>query len=305
MTHLCSLLFGKDRSKFAAGVVGVIVAVKVMRFISRAVKQRKQATMIANLEKDVVHLFSFPRWARGPHFSTPCFRVECFLRLARIPYKIHFTMDPSSSPTERLPYIVYNDTVLADSEFIVQWLIKKFDVQANRHLSAQEDAIGLAARRLVEGSLQLGVQRMSMVDNSNHIVDIYRGEIGVPRFVAAYFVRQMRKGYINLLNVVGHGDLTDEQYKSEMLRDVKALEALIGAKPFLLGNKPTTYDCNVYACLQMSLAYGIQTPEFDYLSNSTTLRGYLERMGQSLFPDMDAIIARRKDATQTFRLSSS
>lgn len=302
MTFLCTLLFGKHRSKLAVGIAGLVVAAKALMVATRLLKQKQHAAMLSRLEKDVVHIFCFPRWSRGPNISSPCFRVECFLRLARIPYKVHFTMDASCSPTERLPYMVYNGTVLADSEFIAKWAYDKFNSKVDSHLTPEQHAVGLATRRLVEGSLQQGSQRMNVVDHPERFVELYKTEAGVPRFVAAFFVRKMRKQYINMLNAVGHGDLTDAQYKSEMMRDYKALEALIGDKPFLLGDEITSYDCNIYAHLQVFIALNINTPEFEYLRSSKILRSFSDRMGKALFPDMDVILSdeARKAATQTF-----
>ncbi|CUG90869.1 glutathione S-transferase, putative [Bodo saltans] len=298
--HICSTIFG-NRTKLLAAVVGIVAVKVIARVASRTIAKRRHAAELAKLEKNVIHLFSFPRWSGGPNFSTPCFRIEAFLRLAKLPYRIHFTMDAAKSPTERLPYIVYNDTILADSEFISQFLTKEMKLQVDSHLTPKDHALGLATKRLVEGSLQFGSARIMNVDNPAFVAALYSAELGVPLFVAKFFVRGMRKSYIKLLNTVGHGDLTDAQFKSEMIRDYKALEALIGDKPFLLGDRPSSYDCSLYANLQFFIALGLKTPEFDYLRSSAVLAPYVQRLDKILFPDMATVVDVKKAKSQYFQ----
>lgn len=294
MPHICEYLFGKAGEPYRKALTvtaAAVVAVKVIRLASRVYKVRSQQASLDALEKNIVHLFIFPRWSRSANFSTPCLRLEAFLRLNKIPYVAHFTMDTSCSPTERLPFIVYNGEVVADSEFAAQWLTKRFNLTINASLSEHDHAVGLAARRLVEGSWQYGTYRTINVDNSAAVVAVYAREFRIPRFVAAYFVRSMRKGTITMLNAVGHGDLTNEQYRSEMLRDLKALEALIGnSKSYLLGNAPSSYDANVYAGLVVPLVLSeVATPELAFLRSSAILTSYVDRMTALLFPDLASL----------------
>lgn len=295
------MVFGKDRPKLIAAVVGTVVIGKLIQAAASAIKKRRNAAEVAQLEKDVVHIFVFPRWSKGPNFSTPCLRLEAFLRLAKLPYRVHFTMATEKSPTERLPYAVYNGTAIADSEFIAQFLKKEFALEVDAHLTPKDHAIGLATKRLAEGSLQFGSSRIMMVNNALFVAQLYSQELNLPLFVAKFFVRGMRKSYINLLNTVGHGDLTEEQFKGELIRDYKALEALIGDKPFLLGDRATSYDCSLYANLQFYLALGLNEPEFDYLRNSAVLTAYVRRLDLLLFPDMAAILDVKKATSQFFR----
>lgn len=177
------------------------------------------------------------------------------------------------------------------SEFIAQWATKQFGITVDDHLTQEQHALGLAVRRLVEGSFHFGVARMNIVDNKENLIDIYAAEFKYPKALVRLIVGPMRKRYIAVLNGVGHGDLTDEQYKSEMVRDIKAVEVLIGSKPYLLGDKPTSYDCKLYALLQVCLAFEIKSPEFDLLRNSTVIMQYVERLNALLFPDMTALVS--------------
>mmetsp|Transcript_11596 Transcript_11596/g.13360 ORF Transcript_11596/g.13360 Transcript_11596/m.13360 type:complete len:312 (+) Transcript_11596:31-966(+) len=303
MPHICEYLFGavgKPYRTATAAVIGSVLVAKTLKFVLRARKTSAQKAALASLEKDMVHIFVFPRWSRGVSFSAPCLRLEAFLRLNHIPYVAHFTMDTSNSPTERLPYIVYNGEVIADSEFAAQYLTKKLGLQCNASLSAHDDAIGLAARRLVEGSLQYATYRTMSVDHPSSLVSVFSREFRIPRFAAAYFVRSMRQRTISMLNGIGFGDLTDVEYRSEMLRDLRALEALIGTKPFLLGDAPSSYDANVYAALAIPMQMTeIETSEFAYIRNSAVLTSYVARVAALLFPDMGVMTSAASLAQTT------
>ncbi len=53
----------------------------------------------------------------------------------------------------KLPYITYNDEDVADSDFIIQFLSKKLNIDLNFSFSAQEQGIARAFSKLVEESL--------------------------------------------------------------------------------------------------------------------------------------------------------
>ncbi|EPY34675.1 hypothetical protein STCU_01427 [Strigomonas culicis] len=272
-------------------VVGGCVVVKTGGLLYRVARNRSLNATFRALEEDLVHLFVHPRWSHGPNFFPHCVKVEAFLRLAKIPYMVHFTNDTSMSPNGRLPFIVHNGTVLADGEFIIQYLCEQFNVSLDDRLTPQEHARGLMVRRMVETSINYGLNRSTFVDYPKYMADMFSKEYLLPPVMASVLVSGMRKATIRVLNAVGYGDLGQEQYETEFLRDMQSLEAFLAAGPFLFGNAPSTYDCSVYAWLQVAGEMGPNGAALSYLTSSKVLRDYINRMTRLAFPDIDDLQA--------------
>lgn len=271
-------------------VVGAVVAAKTGSLIYRVARRAKINAELRALEEDIVHLFIHPRWSHGPNFFPQCVKVETFLRLAKIPYMVHFTNDVSMSPNSRLPFIVHNGTVLADGEFIIQYLCEQYHVSMDDNLTPQEQAKGQMVRRMVETSINYGLNRTTFVDYPRYMADMFSKEYALEPVMSNILVRGMRNATIKVLNAVGYGDLSQDQYEMEFLRDMQSLEAFLQSKPFLLGNAPSTYDCSVYAWLQVAGEMGPNGPALSFLTSSKTLRDYINRMTRLSFPDIDDLM---------------
>lgn len=282
----------------AAAVVGGYATYRTATLCLSLVRQSRNKSYFRSLEEDIVHLFVHRRWSHGPNFFPQCVKIETFLRVAKIPYVVHFTDDSTLSPNARLPFIVHNAVVVSDGEFIVHYLIEAFAVTVDSHLTPTEHAKGLMMRRMVETSINYGLNRTLFVDHSKIIVNMFSVEFALQPVVAAMIVRGMRSNTIKVLNAVGYGDFSQEQYQLEFLRDLQSLETFIKSSnssaddeggALLFGAEPTSYDCSVFAWLQVAGEMGVHGPGLSFLSESKTLRGFVARMTKAAFPDFDCL----------------
>lgn len=283
----------------AAAIVGGIATLKTASICYNIVRRARINAYFRTLEEDIVHVFMHHRWSHGPNFFPQCVKIETFLRVARIPYVVHFTDDASLSPNGRLPFVLHNHTVLADGEFILQYLTETFNVSIDNHLNSTEHAQGLMMKRMVETSINYGFNRTIFVDFSKILVNMFSVEFNLQPVVATVLVRNMRTNTINVLNAVGYGDLSQEQYELEFLRDLQSLETFLkknstaGANAengtFLFGEAPTSYDCSLYAWLQVAGEMGPHGPGLSFLTSSKVLRGFINKMNKVAFPDLDSL----------------
>ena len=68
---------------------------------------------------------------------------------------MHFQFQPSydtamSGPRAKIPWIEYNDIVMSDSQHIIDFLNKKFNIELNKHLSPKERATAWAVQKWLE-----------------------------------------------------------------------------------------------------------------------------------------------------------
>ncbi|RNF02793.1 uncharacterized protein Tco025E_08329 [Trypanosoma conorhini] len=282
--RLCS-----EHPRSLAATLTVVGGYLAFKGAALMLSHRLRARMLVNLnklEKDMVHLFLHHRWSHGPNLFPQCVKLETFLRLAKIPYTAHFTSDASLSPTGRLPFIVYNGTVIGDAELCIKFLNETFKVGMNDGLTPEDHAIGHITRRMVETSLNYGLHRSILVDRPELMQQMFVKEYLVHPRPARRLVNSMRRQVIKALTAVGYNTLSKEQYPQEFLHEVQSLETLLSEKPFLLGDKPTSYDCTVYGWMHVAREMGPHGPAIRYLRKSKVLNDYLLRMKKLAFPDI-------------------
>ena len=99
-------------------------------------------------KRDVVYLYQFSRCTLGPNPSPFCLKLELFLRMNNIPHEIVSTR--TMGPKDKIPYIAYNEEVVCDTDFIVEFLKKELKLSIDDHLDPLQKAIGHAAEQMTE-----------------------------------------------------------------------------------------------------------------------------------------------------------
>lgn len=96
----------------------------------------------------VVYLYQYPRTTKGPNASPFCLKMELFLRMNKIPYEAvgSFKLGPKG----KVPYIVLDGQTVADTDFIVDFLIDRYKLTLNDGLDATQLAIGHAIQQMLE-----------------------------------------------------------------------------------------------------------------------------------------------------------
>ena len=139
-------------------------------------------------------------------------------------------------------------------------------------------------QRAMNSTIKFAQFRLTMVENPRIITDNFKPVLPswIPQWVYALYIGRYRQRAIQMLNSEGYGDLTDEEYRHELLRDYKAVEEQIGNNKFILGDKISEADCHVFAWLVNFR--DIDLPEMEPCRQGK-LRAYLDRVQALLFPD--------------------
>ena len=213
-------------------------------------------------------------------------KTMAYMKLAGIPFEDIVQGDPRKAPKKKIPYISDDGQEIGDSTFIIKHLKSKFGDPLAEGLSAEQLAKGHALKvMLEERTYWAGMIHPRWVKTDHHkfIADTFFGEI--PGFIRMPLFRAVAKGVTK--SAIGHGigRHTDAEIFEMGVDDVKAVEATLGKKKFILGAKPAEVDATVFAFL-----YGMQTDVFPtpiqaYIKGSKTLMPYLERMESTIFPD--------------------
>lgn len=96
----------------------------------------------------VVLLHQFKPHSTVVNLSPPCLKLETFLRMAKIPYECDYSFKASSKG--KIPWIEFNGTPVADSNFCIEFLSKEFKVDVDSHLTDEERGLATAMLIMLE-----------------------------------------------------------------------------------------------------------------------------------------------------------
>jgi glutathione S-transferase len=228
-------------------------------------------------------------FAVGPGFGLPeispyVTKTEIQLRLADLAY-VKQPARPTDSPKGQLPFIEDAGERIADSTFIRWHIERKYGIDLDAGLEPAERGQAWAIERMLENHLGwiAGHARFLIPENfakgPAHFFD------AAPEPMRDQLRSEMLDGVTRNLQAVGmlrHGE-------AEMLelgtRSLVALTALLGDKPYVMGQRPTGIDAMTFALLAAVLTPYFDSPLRRRAEGFRTLVDYTGRMMREFYPD--------------------
>jgi glutathione S-transferase len=228
----------------------------------------------------MIDLYAFaPLW-RVADVSPFVTKVDVYLRLAELPYKlVPFSMESfTAAPKGKLPYIVHGHETIADSSFIVDYLKKKYSDLLDAKLGPSVRAGGHAIKRMLEENFYWVIVAERWRDTKT-AVEQYPVMVGQP----PEFVKAVVDSLLSELHGQGIGRHSADEVESIGKADLIALSDFLGENPYLLGEEPTSYDATAYSFV----AHTIQ-PDYDsrmkrFIKTLSNLMQYWDRLKSRLY----------------------
>ncbi len=230
----------------------------------------------------VVH--SIPDGWGLPSIGPFCLKLETWLRMTEIPYRVVFDATPFRGPKGKLPWIEHEGRKLGDSGFIVDYLKEAFGRDPDADLAPHDRAVALALRRLVEDSLYwtMVYDRWMVEENWNVLRPILLGRVS--RAARPVVAPLARRGVRQQLDAQGIGRHSRDEIHAIGIRDVNAIANVLGDRSFLLGDTPSEIDAVAYGLLANIVTPPLRSPVRDAAIGRATLMEWLERMRTRYFP---------------------
>lgn len=196
-----------------------------------------------------------PKTTSASPFTT---KIECFLRLADVPYRMHIVTNPGKTLRGKLPYMEDAGQVISDSEHIVAHLKSAHGVDLDCGLTPRDRAQSHALQRMLEERLYwiLVYSRWINPANEGVVREAFFGE--VPGVLRGLIYRQALKAVKTALHHQGLGRHTADEIYGFAARDLDAIDGLLGDNTYLFGDAPTLADVVTFSALT-----NIAMPEFN------------------------------------------
>lgn len=233
----------------------------------------------------MITLYSF-----GPAFGLPdpspfVTKVELLLKMADLPYRVD-TGGFGKAPKGKLPYIDDNGERIADSTFIRWHLEKKYAVDFDRGLSAEQRAVAWAFEKMAEEHLYWALVDARWLDDGNFARGPanFFGQVPAPvrPLVIMMVKRQLRRSM--------RGQGVGRHSKSEIValgtRSIDSMADFLGAKDYMMGAEPAGVDATLFAFAIGMLCPHFETPLRAAAERHDNLRRYVGRIMARYYPDL-------------------
>lgn len=231
----------------------------------------------------MIKLTAYPANFGEPSASPFCVKSMCMLKASGLAYEVEETADPRKSPTGKLPMLVHDGQLVADSERIRTHIERVSGFDFGDGLNSVELAVSHAIIRMVEEHIYfvLVADRWMNDENWAHVKAAFFSEI--PALIRPIVTKHIRKQALAQLKGQGMG-LHSEAERFERVRpDLVSVSELLGDKPFLMGDRPTLADYSTVPMLRAALGTPVPTPMSDFIREKPGLVAYLERGAAALY----------------------
>jgi glutathione S-transferase len=197
----------------------------------------------------MLELVTLPPAFEMRNVSPFCLKTEMLLTSLELPFTLGEQADPRKAPKGKLPFLIAEGDVIADSELITEYLNTLTDGRVYAGLTDEQKAHGVALARLAEDHLYWLMVASRWLDR-DWFPNIVEGFFGIaPKPVRPLVARLARRQVKQTYHLHGLGRHTLDEQKGFAERDLAALSATVGKTEFLFGGTPSVFDFTVAAMM--------------------------------------------------------
>jgi len=218
-----------------------------------------------------------------PSVSPFCLKLDAYLRIACVPFRTVVDATPFKGPKRKLPWIEHEGRRIGDSGFAIEYLESRLGCSPDGGLAPAERAVALAMRRMIEESLYWALlyDRWMVPEHWRGFRKIVLGGLPAP---ARVFVEPIaRRGVRAQIDGCGMGRHGREEIYAIGRGDIRAISDILGDKPFLMGDVPTSIDAVAYGFLANIVKVPIESPLKRECAVHANLVDYVKRFAQRYF----------------------
>jgi glutathione S-transferase len=228
-------------------------------------------------------------YAFGPAFGLPdpspfVMKTAMLLKMAGLPYQTKLA-DPRKGPKGKLPFIRDGEEIVADSTLIRIHLERRYGIDFDAGLSPEQRGVAWAVEKTCEDHLYWFFMHARWMDDRNFERGPAKFFDAAPALVRPFVKAMIRRNIRNALHGQGAGRYTEAERVLIADRGFAAGSAILGEKPYLMGDKPCGADASVFAFVAAGLCPAFETELRTKAESYANLRAYCERLRQQYFPE--------------------
>jgi glutathione S-transferase len=235
----------------------------------------------------MIVLYVFGRRYGLPDPSPFVSKAEVLLKMAGLDYRRDET-GFGKAPKGKLPYIDDNGTRVADSAFIRFHLEERHGIDFDKGLTPEQRAVAWALERMCEEHLYwlLMHNRWVIDENFDKGARTFFDHMSFP--MRPFIIAMVRRQYRSALKAQGLGRHSIAEMDRLAARDIETVAAVLGDKPWLMGDAPTGVDACVWSFVATLLCPLFEGGARRSGEKHRNLMAYRDRGMQRWFPELIA-----------------
>jgi glutathione S-transferase len=230
----------------------------------------------------VITLYTF-----GPYFGLPdaspfVMKSVLLLKFAGLAYS-EKRGGPQKAPKGKLPFINDEGLIVPDSTFIRFHIEKKYGFDFDAGLSPEQKAAAWAIEKMCEEHLYWALVAARWVDEENFAKGPAKFFDTMPLPLRPLIRAAVRRKIRKTLHLQGFGRHARAEQDVLAIADIDALAALLGDKPYLMGDKPCGADAAVFSFVAHTLTPVFKMPIRTAAEGHKNLTSYRGRLMQRYF----------------------
>lgn len=228
-------------------------------------------------------------YASRPGFGLPetspfVVKTEVQLQMAGLAYAKE-PATPPQAPRGKLPYMLDDGEVIDDSTFIRTHIERKYGVDLDQGLDAQQRAQSWAIERLLEDHLYFAMVWFRWIVPENFAKGPAHFFDQAPEAERAALCREIQARKEGDLRGHGIGRHSPERIAELGVRPIHAVSQLLGDKAYVMGAQLSGVDATAFGVLASILTPFFDTPLRHALEGHPNLVDYVGRMMRRYYPD--------------------
>jgi glutathione S-transferase len=211
-------------------------------------------------------------------------KAEMLLKMAGLPYAVD-NSGFNKAPKGKLPYIIDNGEIIADSTLIRWHIEKKYSIDFDRGLSVEQRAIAWAVEKMLEEHLYWAFVYARWMDDANFEKGPRNFFNKIPAPIRPFVIPMIRRKVRRALHAQGCGRHSPDEIVMLGTRSINATADFLGTKPYMMGDAPTGLDATALAFIAGVLCPLFETSLRTAAERHDNLRRYVGRMTMRFYPE--------------------
>jgi glutathione S-transferase len=233
----------------------------------------------------MITLYGFGAAFGLPDPSPFVVKAEVLLKLSALPYR-RVATNPRRAPKRKLPYIEDDGVRIADSTFIRLHLEERYGIDFDRGLSLAERGVAWAVDKMLEDHLYWIIVDLRWMDDANFAAGPAHFFDPMPAILRPLVRPAIRRLIRKQLHAHGMGRHSDDEIATLAIRAVDSVAAILGDKPFLMGERPCAVDATLLGFIGGLLAPCFTSPARDAAARQANLVAHRDRMMATFYPEL-------------------
>ncbi|MDB5392918.1 MAG: glutathione S-transferase [Rhodospirillales bacterium] len=212
-------------------------------------------------------------------------KAEMLLKLAGLPYATEIG-DLRAAPRGKLPWLEDDGVVVPDSTLIRFHIERKYAFDFDKGLLAPERGVAWAVEKLLEDHFYWAMLDARWMNDENFAKGPAQFFSGVPEPARASVMEKARALVATNLKGHGMGRYSQNEIAALAKRALGSVTAILGDRPYLMGERPCGADASVFAFVTGALCPLFTTPLVDLAASRQNLVDYRDRLMGQYFPEM-------------------